>query len=189
MLRWLFADDLTFRLKFGSCMNSNLLLIIDVLSRRLKVQIEDLQSLINNEQEPHMTLGNSCSETDIEENDSFFENGFADCVSSHSCEPLPVGKPVSSIEQIEDDEALSSLSRCKRLQKPEKESNKRVKRLSRTTETSPQILSDSLGSPSTAVVRKRNRLILSDDEEDAQFSNRRLETTSLEDIATSNERG
>lgn len=155
----------------------------------MKLQIEDLKVLANSEQGRHTTSGNSCSETDTEGNDSKSENRFADHGSLCSSESLPVDKHVSSIEEIEDDEALSSLFRCRKLQKLEKDSEERNKRSSRKTEASPKISDDSLGGPLTTVGRKRNRLVLSDDEEDAQCSNRRLDTTPLEDIATSNECG
>ncbi|KNA11275.1 hypothetical protein SOVF_136660 isoform B [Spinacia oleracea] len=156
-------------------------------ARKLKLEIENLQTLMNSEQELHTTLGDSCSETETEGNDSLSENRFADCGSSHSSEVLPVGKPVSSVEDIEDDEVLSSLSRCKKLQKLETDSQKRVKRLSRRTEASPQNLSDSLEIPMPTVGRKRARLVISDDEEDAQCSNGRPDPIPLEYNATSNE--
>ncbi|KAL2906747.1 Protein TONSOKU [Bienertia sinuspersici] len=153
--------------------------------RKLKLQIEDLQALVNSEQKPH-TLGESCSETDTEGNDNLSENRFADLDSSRSSKSPPVGKHVSSIEDIEDDEALSSLSRCRKFQKLETDSVERVKQSSGKTAV-PLKISNSLGSPSKTVSRKRNRLVLSDDEEDEQCLNRRLDTTPLEDIATSNE--
>ncbi|XP_021728098.1 protein TONSOKU-like isoform X2 [Chenopodium quinoa] len=155
-------------------------------ARKLKLEIESLQALLNSEQEPPNALENSCSETETEGNDSLSEDRFVDCGSSHGSEPLPVGKSISSLEDLEDDEVLSSLSRCKKLQKLETSNDNGAKRVSGTAEASPKNLPDSLRSPLTTIGRKRARLVISDDEEDAQCSNRSLDATQ-EDIATSNE--
>ncbi|XP_021713921.1 protein TONSOKU-like [Chenopodium quinoa] len=155
-------------------------------ARKLKLEIESLQTLLNNEQEPHNALENGCSETETEGNDSLSEDKFVDCGLSHNSEPLPVGKSISSLEDLEDEEVLSSLSRCKKLQKLETSNENGAKRVSGTAEALAKNLPDSLKSPLTTVGRKRARLVVSDDEEDAQCSNMSLDATQ-EDIATSNE--
>nr|WPC94901.1 TSK [Cyathula capitata] len=145
--------------------------------RTLKNQIENLQNL-NSELEPDNMAKDSCSETESEGNDRLSEERQADSGSSHGSEPL-MGKPVSSIEHIDNDEDFTSLSHSGKLQKLDTDVGKRVRRLSRTAEASPVNISDLPESPSATVGRKRSRLVISDDEEDAQ--------NPLEDVATSNE--
>ncbi|XP_057544587.1 protein TONSOKU isoform X1 [Amaranthus tricolor] len=154
--------------------------------RKLELQIQNLKSLISNELEPNVALRDSCSETESEGNDSLVESRFANCESSRSSESLLAEKPLSRIEHIVVDEASSPPLRRKKLQKLETDSEKTAKRFSRITEATPKKFSDSQGSPLT-VGRKRTRLVLSDDEEDSQCQNRRLDSTRSEEIATSNE--
>ena len=168
---------------------SKLVAYIDALfCRKLELQIQNLKSLISNELEPNVALRDSCSETESEGNDSLVESRFANCESSRSSESLLAEKPLSRIEHIVVDEASSPPLRRKKLQKLETDSEKTAKRFSRITEATPKKFSDSQGSPLT-VGRKRTRLVLSDDEEDSQCQNRRLDSTRSEEIATSNECG
>ncbi|KAL9245674.1 hypothetical protein vseg_019298 [Gypsophila vaccaria] len=156
-------------------------------ARRIKLKIENLQTKITSEEEHQNVSGNSCSETETEGDDSFSRQQCDDSESFRSNGFFPANKPVSRIEDTEDDDALSLLIRCDKLQSLERNQAGKVKRSSSTTQHSPKSLSKSSDSPARSVGRKRARLVLSDDEDDIDCSNRRLNSNPQEDVATSNE--
>lgn len=159
----------------------------DEEARNLQHEIDNLKSLLSSEQVMHSAPEDS-SESETEGNDGFSRNRSIASVSSQSSESLLIGKPFSGIEEVEDDEATNSPhGSCKKLRKLVTEcEGRRVNRFSRVSEASSKSLSKSLGSPSTDAGRKRARLVLSDDEDDSECTNRR-HTDPVEDVATSNE--
>ncbi|KAK9678734.1 hypothetical protein RND81_11G230100 [Saponaria officinalis] len=156
-------------------------------AKRVKLKIDNLQTKIASEQEHQNVSGNSCSETETEGNDSFSRQRSYDSESYRSNGFLRANKPVSRVEDAEDDDALSLLIRCDKLQPPEHNREGKIKRFSSTTQHSPKGLSKSSDSPLRSAGRKRPRLVLSDDEDDIDVSNRRIDINPLEDVATSND--
>ncbi|CAN1305981.1 Protein TONSOKU [Linum perenne] len=163
-------------------------------ARSLQHEIEKLKQLKGKEAEKKYLATDHCSETDTEEGDCLSDSSFTKSCCPNSGDSFPRrSTSSSSIEEVNDDLPLISLLKStKRLTKKTDTNGKKLHGSNNPNEASPNCFAKTTTSQQS-VGRKRVRVILSDDEdetnEEVAHLERKLRTTPVEDVATSDQTG
>ncbi|CAN0880513.1 Protein TONSOKU [Linum grandiflorum] len=161
-------------------------------ARRLQHEVEKLKQLGGREAEKNNLATDHCSETDTEEGDNLSDSSFSKPCSPNSGDSFRRRSTSSAfVEEFKDDTPLISLLKStKRLTRKTDTNDEEVYVSNNPNEASPTCFEIPTTSQQS-VGRKRVRVILSDDEnetnEKVDYLERKLPTTPVEDIATSDE--